>query len=125
MFAGVLIVMAKLLIHFDNYWQYHQPTLCVTQPDNPEKKTFTPVREDAYGLIYEVDVPAKSTLLFKFMDTASAEPKEEADSLWRVLDTKVYSKVREVWARSWNPFVYTAQPHIPDATPASEVAQQD
>jgi 1,4-alpha-glucan branching enzyme len=114
--------MAKVLIHFDNYGQYNQPEMVMTSPTGEKKTSLAPVRQDDYGVVYEVDVRAKATLVFKFADAGASE---EADSLWRVLDSKVYSDLREVWARSWNPFVYVTAPRIPDERHASEVAQQD
>ncbi|QPC80503.1 1,4-alpha-glucan branching protein [Phototrophicus methaneseepsis] len=101
--------MAKeITIHFDNYVGFQQPALFFLPGEDGAAESVPATETDEYGAIFKVSLAKDIPLTFKFGD-AEADRYED-DSLYRTVSPVHFKNVKAIWCRSWNPFVYTAEP---------------
>ncbi|MBX3083528.1 MAG: 1,4-alpha-glucan branching protein [Anaerolineae bacterium] len=113
----------SISIHFDNLAGF-QNSVAYVKVEGSEQPTLIKVSgEDAYGKRFDIPASADNkALAFKFGE-ANDPAKSEADSMWRVITAAHLGKESEFWCRSWNPFVYKAQPQIVQTQSASELVE--
>jgi 1,4-alpha-glucan branching enzyme len=116
----------QITIHFDNLAAYKKPIIFVqyeAEAQAVQPATFEAAGGDDYGVQFKIAAaPTGKIVLFKFGD-AEALDKSEPDGMWRNIHTAQFGRRKklEVWCRTWNPFVYTAQPQQPQPQAANEV----
>jgi len=108
----------RITVHFDNRIGFQKPVLFVQGSDERVDST----ERDDYGVIFSVAIPQDEPLVFKFLDQSSDDA--EADHLYRVISPAHFDDITEVWCRSWNAFVYTAQPSIPEEQTATAIIEE-
>lgn len=111
-------MIRNLTLHYHNFSNFDQPVAYV-RVDEGEPQTVQPAGQDDFGSIFKIEA-SKNVVLVKFGDANNAD-HAEPDEMWRKIG---FGRKRsaEVWCRSWNPFVYTSAPALPDGESAVEVA---
>lgn len=112
----------KLVIHFDNRSGFHKPALFVQHGENIEPEKITPTSTDDFGSIFEVTTRKDKSLILKFFDEQTETTQDTP--IYHVVASNHFGKVKEIWCRSWHPFVYTSCPATAQEKNAGEVVAE-